>query len=117
VPDAFPHDVLLSYSAKDKAVVQPPAERLRADGLKVWPVAPKRPRVGGFDERVLEPGDSIPAKIHEGLDHSCVLVLCRTDKTHARLSAAPRAPIFNLDCAGYHASFSHALNSCRYADR
>ena len=32
----FQFDVLLSHSAKDKAVVRPLAERLRADGLKVW---------------------------------------------------------------------------------
>jgi hypothetical protein len=32
---------------------------LRKDGLKVW-----------FDEWVLKPGDSIPAKIEEGLEHS-----------------------------------------------
>ena len=63
-PD-FPHDVFLSHSAKDKAVVRPLAERLRADGVKVW-----------FDEWVLKPGDSIPAKIEEGLDRSRVLVLC-----------------------------------------
>ncbi len=61
----FPYDVFLSHSAKDKAVVRPLAERLRADGLKVW-----------FDEWVLKPGDSIPAKIKEGLEHSRVLVLC-----------------------------------------
>ena len=41
------------------------AERLQADGLKVW-----------FDEWLLKPGDSIPAKIEEGLEHSRVLVLC-----------------------------------------
>ena len=41
------------------------AERLRADGLKVW-----------FDEWVIKPGDSIPSKIEEGLEHSRVLVLC-----------------------------------------
>src|SRR6185369_13704132 len=35
------------------------------DGLKVW-----------FDEWVLKAGDSIPAKIEEGLEHSRVLVLC-----------------------------------------
>ena len=58
-------DVFLSHSAKDKAVVRPLAERLRQDGLKVW-----------FDEWVLKPGDSIPAKIEEGLEHSRVLVLC-----------------------------------------
>jgi hypothetical protein len=61
----FKYDVFLSHSAKDKAVVRPLAERLRADGLKVW-----------FDEWVLKPGDSIPAKIEEGLEHSRVLVLC-----------------------------------------
>ena len=64
-PDDFPYDVFLSHSAKDKAVVRPLAERLRQDGLKVW-----------FDEWVLKPGDSIPAKIEEGLEHSRVLVLC-----------------------------------------
>ena len=40
--DPFPYDVFLSHSANDKAVVRPPAERLRKDGLKVW-----------FDEWVL----------------------------------------------------------------
>ena len=63
-PD-FPYDVFLSHSAKDKAVVRPLAERLRADGVKVW-----------FDDWVLKPGDRIPAKIEEGLEHSRVLVLC-----------------------------------------
>ena len=61
----FEYDVFLSHSAKDKAVVRAVAERLRKDGLKVW-----------FDEWVLKPGDSIPAKIEEGLEHSRVLVLC-----------------------------------------
>ena len=32
MPDDFPYDVFLSHSAKDKAVVRPLAERLRADG-------------------------------------------------------------------------------------
>ena len=57
----FVHDVFLSYSAKDKAVVRLLAERLRADELNVW-----------FDEWVLKPGDSIPAKNEEGLEHSRV---------------------------------------------
>jgi hypothetical protein len=61
----FTYDVFLSHSAKDKAVVRDVAERLRKDGVKVW-----------FDEWVLRPGDSIPAKIEEGLDRSRVLVLC-----------------------------------------
>jgi len=64
MPNEFLYDVLLSHSAKDKAVVRPLAERLRQDGLKVW-----------FDEWVLKPGDSIPAKIEEGLEQSRVLVL------------------------------------------
>jgi hypothetical protein len=74
--DSFSYDVFLSHSAKDKAVVRPLAGRLRKDGLRVW-----------FDEWVLKPGDSIPAKMDppslrgygwtgEGLEHSRVLVLC-----------------------------------------
>ena len=55
----FQYEVFLSHSAKDKAVVRAVAERLRADGLKVW-----------FDEWEMNPGDSIPAKIEEGLEHS-----------------------------------------------
>lgn len=46
-------------------MVREVAERLRSDGLKVW-----------FDEWLLKPGDSIPAKIEEGGEHSRVLVLC-----------------------------------------
>ena len=65
MPDDFAYDVFLSHSAQDKAVVRPLAERLRQDGLKVW-----------FDEWEIKPGDSIPAKIEEGLEHSRVLVLC-----------------------------------------
>jgi len=61
----FQYDVFVSHSAKDKAVVRLLAERLRKDGLKVW-----------FDEWEIKPGDSIPAKIEEGLEHSRVLVLC-----------------------------------------
>jgi TIR domain-containing protein/Golgi phosphoprotein 3 GPP34 len=65
MPDAFTHDVFLSHSAKDKAVVRAVAERLRADGLRVW-----------LDDWEIRPGDNIPAKIEEGLEHSRVLVLC-----------------------------------------
>src|SRR5215216_2690986 len=63
--DDFKYDVFLSHSSKDKAVVRAVAERLRADKLKVW-----------FDEWEIKPGDSIPSKIEEGLEHSRVLVLC-----------------------------------------
>ena len=63
--EPFNYDVFLSHSSKDKAVVRLIAERLRADGLRVW-----------FDEWEIKPGDSIPAKIEEGLERSRVLVLC-----------------------------------------
>jgi hypothetical protein len=63
--EVFAYDVFLSYSSKDKAVVRDIAKRLRKDKLKVW-----------FDEWELKPGDSIPAKIEEGLENSRVLVLC-----------------------------------------
>ena len=66
--DSFSYDVFLSHSSRDKAVVRNIAERLRADGLRVW-----------FDEWELKPGDNIPAKTEEGLEHSRVLVLCTTN--------------------------------------
>src|SRR5664280_1824285 len=65
MPEDFQYDVFLSHSAKDKSVVRPLAERLREAGLRLW-----------FDEWEIKPGDSIPAKIEEGLEHSRVLVLC-----------------------------------------
>ncbi len=72
MPNEFLYSVFLSHSAKDKAVVRPLAERLRQDGLKVW-----------FDEWVLKPGDSIPAKIEEGLEYSRVRVLVLCMSAHA----------------------------------
>ena len=81
--EAFPYDVFLSHSAKDKAVVRPLAERLRADGLKVWFDEWEFPSPAGAGEGGRRPGegrgakaDSIPAKIEAGLEHSRVLVLC-----------------------------------------
>jgi hypothetical protein len=65
VQPEFRFDAFLSHSEKDKPVVRPIAERLRKDGLSVW-----------FDEWEIKPGDSIPAKIEDGLEHSRVLVLC-----------------------------------------
>ena len=35
MPDEFTHAVFLSHSSRDKALVRPLAERLRADGVKV----------------------------------------------------------------------------------
>jgi small GTP-binding protein len=63
--DDFKYDVFLSHSSKDNTVVHAVAERLRADGLRVW-----------LDDWEIRPGDHIPAKIEEGLEHSRVLVLC-----------------------------------------
>ncbi len=63
--DDFNYDVFLSHSSKDKETVRAVAERLRADGLRVW-----------LDEWELKPGDSIPSKIEDGLKRSRVLVLC-----------------------------------------
>ena len=65
MPDDFSYDVFLSYSFKDKAIVRPLAEKLRADGLRVW-----------LDDWEIHPGDNVPAKIEEGLESSRVLVLC-----------------------------------------
>src|SRR5262252_3864361 len=63
--DDFTYDVFLSHSSKDKVVVRAIAARLWADGLRVW-----------LDDWEIRPGDSIPAKIEAGLEHSRVLVLC-----------------------------------------
>ncbi len=55
MPDDFHYDVFLSHCAKDKAVVRPLAERLRAAGVKVW-----------FDEWVLKPGVPLAHRMGEG---------------------------------------------------
>jgi hypothetical protein len=66
--DEFTYDVFLSHSAKDKEVVRSLAERLRADGLRVW-----------LDAWEIKPRTTkafLAKKIEEGLEHSRVLVLC-----------------------------------------
>ena len=83
----FTHDVFLSHSAKDKAVVRAVAERLRADGLRVW-----------FDEWEIHPGDSIPAKIEEGLEHSRVLA-CPAVASGRRRMLCMSAHAFGSDWA------------------
>jgi hypothetical protein len=65
MPTGFQYDVFLSHSSKDKGVVRDIATRLKKDGLKVW-----------FDEWEIKPGDSIPARIEDGLENSRILVLC-----------------------------------------
>jgi hypothetical protein len=71
---AFTHDVFLSHSAKDKTIMRAVAERLRADGLRMW-----------LDDWEVGPGDSLSpgerarvraSQIEHGLEHSRVLVLC-----------------------------------------
>src|ERR1017187_2265045 len=69
--DAFAYDVFLSHSAKDKEIVRPIAERLRADGLRVW-----------FDGWEVKPrtAKALRAKkIEEGLERPRVLVLCMSE--------------------------------------
>ncbi len=61
----FKYDAFLSHSSKDKDKVRELAARLKSDGVRVW-----------LDEWEIGPGDSIPAKIEDGLEHSRVLVLC-----------------------------------------
>ena len=60
----FTWDVFLSHNSKDKPVVLRLAERLQADGLKVW-----------LDDWEIKPGDSIPSKVMSGLENSRVLLL------------------------------------------
>src|SRR3972149_1724869 len=115
---AFTHDVFLSHSSKEKAVVRPLAERLRKDGLKVW-----------FDEWVLKAGDQTPEPrssrresaqtpmprgqsmsgltsaptreemIEEELEPSRVLVLCMSANAFgsdwAQLQTGPQLSTFN----------------------
>jgi WD40 repeat protein len=81
----FLFDVFLSHSTKDKPVVRAIAERLRGDGLRVW-----------FDEWELKPGDSIPAKIEGGLEHSRVLVLCMSANAFGSDWAALEAGTFRF---------------------
>lgn len=61
------HDVFLSHSNKDKPSVEPLAEKLKADGLKVW-----------FDKWVIKPGDSIPLAIEKGLESTRTMILLMT---------------------------------------
>jgi hypothetical protein len=76
----FTHDVFLSHSSTDKVVVRDIAQRLRADGLRVW-----------LDDWEIQPGDNIPAKIEEGLERSRVLVFFMSSRAFgldwARLEA------------------------------
>lgn len=93
----FRWDVLLSCASSNRDVV-----RDIADGVKVlqgsvaqrsdgdwhdkchWcDDADSKSRPWRFDEWIIQPGDSIPAKTEDGLEHSRVLVLCLSVETLA----------------------------------
>jgi WD40 repeat protein/GTPase SAR1 family protein len=61
----FDFDVFLSHSSKDKPVIRKLADKLSKDGVRVW-----------LDERIMQPGDSIPLAIKNGLATSRVLAIC-----------------------------------------
>jgi hypothetical protein len=60
----FQYDVFLSHSSKDKAIVRSIAERLKADGVRVW-----------FDEWAIPLGGHIPKAVEDGLEKSRLLIL------------------------------------------
>ncbi|MBF0133055.1 MAG: toll/interleukin-1 receptor domain-containing protein [Magnetococcales bacterium] len=57
------YDVFISYSSQDRKFAHTLAERLLADGLKIW-----------FDEWVLKPGDPISVAVEDGLEKSRILL-------------------------------------------
>jgi WD40 repeat protein len=75
--ETFAFDVFLSHSSKDKPLVRELAERLKADGLRVW-----------FDEWEIAPGDHISGKVVKGLEQSRRLVVVMTESFFASEWAA-----------------------------
>ena len=63
----FEWDVFLSHSSVDKPRVARLAERLTAEGFRVW-----------FDRPNIDGGEDIVTAIEQGLERSRVLVLCMT---------------------------------------
>lgn len=61
----FEYDIFLSHSAKDRAIVCKLADRLKADGLRVW-----------LDQWIISAGDPISLKIQHGIEKSRTLVMC-----------------------------------------
>jgi small GTP-binding protein len=109
----FEFDVFLSHSEQDRAVACAIAERLRADGLRVW-----------FHAWEIKPGENVSAKIEYGLEHSRVLVFCMSkgafgdDWVHLEVSSLRfRDPLNNerrfvplrLDDSQINASIAHFL--------
>ena len=81
--DDFKYDVFLSHSLKDKPVVRPVPEWLRKDWLKVW-----------LDDWAIKPGDSSPAKIEKGIEHSRVLA-CPTAAYARRRMLSRNSTFYN----------------------
>ena len=66
----------MSHSSHDTDVVRELAERLRGDGVRVWPKEL-------HSEWEIKLGDSVPKKIDDGLEQSRVLVLCLSEHAFA----------------------------------
>lgn len=83
--DQFNYDVFLSHSNKDKAIVRELAERLRADGLRVW-----------LDEWILKPTASkaTPSPASQ-IDGSRNILMFRQKQTTV-LRLIPCNPPFDL---------------------
>ena len=75
--DDFQYDVFLSSSSGGKPALRELAERLKRDGLRVW-----------LDEWVIQPGDSIPLAIEQGLESSRTLVLVMSEHSVGKNSAS-----------------------------
>src|SRR5438309_1941189 len=88
MPDESAHDLFLSHGATNKPMVRPLAERLRADGLRVWfggweiPVAASRQSAAIFLFQIALfirrdcgalPRRRYTEKLDEGLERSRVL--------------------------------------------
>ena len=74
--ESFTRDVFLSHSSHDTDVVRELAERLRGDGVRVWPKEL-------HSEWEIKLGDSVPKKIDDGVEQSRVLVLCMSEHAFA----------------------------------
>jgi len=61
----FEYDLFLSHSSEDKPIIRKLAEKLQNDGVRVW-----------LDEWIIQPGDSIPVAIKNGLERSHVVAIC-----------------------------------------
>jgi len=119
VADEFTHDVFLSHSAKDKAVLRPLAERLKQDGLRAWldewkilVAASRQSAASSLADRKAfkgKDGGALPRRrykemMEEGLERSRVSVLCMS------------ANAFGSDCAQLEAGtfrFRDPLNKER----